>query len=507
MARNSPQTTTPSNDNPAGPWVLAVAIAGSAMVFIDGTAVNVALPTLQRELDADAASLQWVVEGYSLVLSAFILIGGALGDRFGRRRTFLRGIALFAGASLLCALSQNMLELNLARALQGLGGAFATPGSLALISASYSVSGRGKGDRDLVRLFVAHRRDRARARRGWLTQTYSWRWVFLINVPIAIFVIVAGLRHVPESRDEHAPRQVDLRGALFATSGLGLLTFGLIRLQGGNADRVRILASAAGVAVLALFVFYESRVKDPMIPLDVFRNRTFTAANVYTLFLYAAMGGSLFFVPFDLQYVQGYSPLEAGAALLPFVAIMFLSSRWSGGLVERIGARTPLIAGALLAAAGLVAYGLSGGGGSYWLTFFPATIIFGCGAALFVAPLTTTVMDALSTDRSGIASGINNAVSRVAGVLAIAVLGIVLINAFYASFDRRIAREDACAGYERGVAREPRSPHDARGSAGNGAERSGAGRKSTARGVCRAASAKPCSRARRSASSRRASRH
>ncbi len=382
-----------------------------------------------------------MVEGYSLVLSAFILIGGALGDRFGRRRAFLGGIALFAGASLLCALSQNMLELNLARALQGLGGAFATPGSLALISASYSVSGRGKaigtwsGFSSLTAAIGP-------VLGGWLTQTYSWRWVFLINVPIAIFVIVAGMRHVPESRDEHAPRQVDLRGALFATSGLGLLTFGLIRLQGGNADRVGILASAAGVAVLALFAFYESRVKDPMIPLDVFRNRTFTAANVYTLFLYAAMGGSLFFVPFDLQYVQGYSPLEAGAALLPFVAIMFLSSRWSGGLVERIGARTPLIAGALLAAAGLVAYGLSGGGGSYWLTFFPATIIFGCGAALFVAPLTTTVMDALSTDRSGIASGINNAVSRVAGVLAIAVLGIVLINAFYASFDRRIARED-----------------------------------------------------------------
>lgn len=441
MARNSPQTTTLSKASLGGPWVLVVAIAGSAMVFIDGTAVNVALPSLQRDLNADAASLQWVVEGYSLVLSAFILIGGALGDRFGRRRAFLGGIALFAVASLLCALSQNMLELNLARCLQGLGGAFATPGSLSLISANYPVAGRGKAIGTWSG-FSALTAALGPVLGGWLTQTYSWRWVFLINVPIAIFVIVASMLRVPESRDEHAARRIDLPGALFATSGLGLLTYGLIRLQGSSADRGGIVACAAGIAVLALFAFYESRVKDPMIPLEVFRNRTFAGANLYTLFLYAAMGGSLFFVPFDLQYVQGYSPLEAGAALLPFVAIVFASSRWSGGLVERIGAHVPLVAGALLAAVGLVGFGLSGAGGSYWLTFFPATIVFGCGAALFVAPLTTTVMDALDTERSGIASGINNAVSRVAGVLAIAVLGIVLIGAFYANFDRRLAGAD-----------------------------------------------------------------
>jgi len=420
--------------------VLVVAIAGSAMVFIDGTAVNVALPTLQRELNADAASLQWVVEGYSLVLSAFILIGGALGDRFGRRLTFLLGVGLFAGASLLCALSQNMVELNVARCLQGLGGAFATPGSLALISAAYAGPGRGKA----IGTWSGFSSLTAAAGPllgGWLTQTYSWRWVFLINVPVALFIVVASLLHVPESRDAHASQRVDLLGALLATSGLGLITYGLISLQGSSQNTAPLLACAAGVALSALFVFYESRVTGPMVPLDIFKNRVFSGANIYTLFLYAAIGGSLFFVPFDLQYVQGYTPLEAGAALLPFVAIVFLSSRWSGGLVERIGARLPLMLGALIAAAGLVAFAFTGIDRSYWISFFPATVIFGCGAALFVAPLTTTVMDALSTERSGIASGVNNAVARVAGVLAIAILGIVLIGNFYTGFDRTIAHE------------------------------------------------------------------
>ena len=417
--------------------MLVVAIAGSGMVFIDGTAVNVALPTLQRDLNADAASLQWVVEGYSLVLSAFILIGGALGDRFGRRLTFLLGVALFAEASLLCALSQSMLELNLARALQGLGGAFATPGSLALISAAYDGPGRGKAIGTWSG-FSSLTAAVGPLLGGWLTQTYSWRWVFLINVPVALFIVVASLLHVPESRDAHAAKRVDVLGAVLATSGLGLITYGLISLQAASGNGAALLACAAGVAISGLFVFYESRVKDPMVPLDIFRNRTFSGANAYTLFLYAAIGGSLFFVPFDLQYVQGYTPLEAGAALLPFVAIMFLSSRWSGGLVDRIGARLPLIVGALVAAAGLVAYAFTGTDRSYWTTFFPATVIFGCGAALFVAPLTTTVMDALSTERAGIASGVNNAVARVAGVLAIAVLGIVLIGNFYAGFDRTI---------------------------------------------------------------------
>jgi EmrB/QacA subfamily drug resistance transporter len=420
--------------------VLIAAIGGSGMVFIDGTAVNVALPTLQRDLNADAASLQWVVEGYSLVLSAFILIGGALGDRFGRRLMFLLGVGLFAAASLLCALSQNMLELNTARCLQGLGGAFATPGSLALISAAYDGPGRGKaigtwsGFSSLTAAIGP-------LLGGWLTQTYSWRWVFLINVPIALFIIVVSLLRVPESRDAHAAKHVDVLGAVLATSGLGLITYGLISLQGSSENTVALLACAAGVVISGLFVFYESRVPGPMVPLDIFKNRAFSGANFYTLFLYAALGGSLFFVPFDLQYVQGYTPLEAGAALLPFVAIMFVSSRWSGGLVDRIGARLPLIVGASVAAAGLVAYAFTGMDHSYWVSFFPATVIFACGAALFVTPLTTTVMNALPTERAGIASGVNNAVARVAGVLAIAVLGIVLIGNFYAGFDRTIARQ------------------------------------------------------------------
>ena len=409
------------------------------MAFIDANAVNVALPSMQRELQASASDLQWVIEGYSLFLSALILIGGSLGDIFGRRLVFVIGIGLFAAASIVCAAAQTIGQLEVARCVQGVGGALATPGSLALISANFPTEARGRAIGTWSG-FAAMTAALGPVLGGWLAEYASWRYVFLINVPLAIFVVAGALTRVPESRDDGAPRSVDAAGATLATVALGAITYGLIRLQVRASDVSGIVTTVAGVVVLALFVGWERRARQPMIPPHVFANRTFASANVYTFLLYAALGGSLYFVPFDLQNVLGYSPTAAGASMLPFIAIMFAASRWSGGLVVRIGARVPLVAGAVLAGLGFATYAYAGGGGSYWTTFFPAAVILGCGGALFVAPLTTTVMGALEPAHAGIASGINNAVSRVAGLLAIAALGIVLAGVLYARFDRDVAK-------------------------------------------------------------------
>jgi EmrB/QacA subfamily drug resistance transporter len=408
------------------------------MAFIDSTAVNVALPQVQRDLQSDAAGLQWVVEGYALLLSALIMIGGSLGDIFGRRLIFVAGIAIFAFASLGCAAAHSMLVLNLARCVQGAGAALATPGSLALISANFSGPERGRAIGTWSG-FAAITSAIGPLLGGWLAQHASWRYVFVINVPLAVVVIAGSLARVPESRTEGGTRSVDIGGATLATLGLGALTYGLIALQTEPGSKLAVLIALAGVAVLLAFVALERRSPAPMIPVGIFRSRAFTGANIYTLLLYAALGGSLFFVPFDLQNVHAYTPSEAGAALLPFIVIMFAASRWSGGLVASIGARVPLIGGAVIEGIGFLAYAAIGVSGSYWTTFFPAAVLLGIGGALFVAPLTTTVMDSGGTAHAGAASGINNAVSRVAGLLAVAALGIVLANSLYASFDRGVA--------------------------------------------------------------------
>ena len=408
-------------------WVLIAAIVGSAMSFIDGTAVNVALPVLARDLNAGPGPLQWVVEGYSLFLSAGILIGGVLGDRFGRKRVFGIGIGLFATASAACALAPTIDMLVLARCVQGVGGALAAPGSLALISANFPVESRGKAIGTWSG-FSGITTAAGPVLGGWLTQTAGWRWVFAINIPLAVLVLVA-LTRVPESRDPDAPRSLDFAGAGLVTFGLGALVAGCIRLQ----DGVHPLGAglvAAGCVALAAFVYVERHERTPMVRLDLFASRTFSAANVYTLFLYAALGGGLYFVPFILIDVHGYPPAAAGAALLPFIVTMFVASRWSGGLVARIGARIPLTAGAVLCAFAYLAFALPGAGGSYWATFFPAVMLLGCGGVLFVAPLTTVVMSSVPDAHAGLASGINNAVSRTGGLLAIAMLGI-LASTFY----------------------------------------------------------------------------
>ena len=360
--------------NSSGTWALVAAIVGSSMSFIDGTAVNVALPILQRDLGATSADVQWVVEGYSLFLSALILIGGSLGDVFGRRFVYGAGIALFAVASIGCALAPNVEFLIVARCVQGIGGAFATPGSLALISASFSGEARGRaigtwsGFSTITSVIGP-------VLGGWLVQLGSWRWVFIINVPLAAIVLVILVLRVGESRDESASKAIDVLGATLATGGLGALVFGLIRLQGGSLDGLGVVAAALGVAALAGFVVAEKRRAHPMVRLDLFASRRFSAANLYTFLLYAALGGSLYFVPFDLINVQHYAPSAAGAALLPMILIMFTLSRFSGGLVARIGPRLPLAIGAVLAAAGFTIFAFAGVGHSYWATFFPGAIV------------------------------------------------------------------------------------------------------------------------------------
>jgi len=419
-------------------WVLVAAIVGSSMSLIDGSAVNVALPILQRDLHADAAQLQWVVEGYALFLAALILIGGSLGDRFGHRLIFAIGIGVFAAASLVCALAPNVEILVVARCIQGCGGALATPGSLALISANFTGEARGRAIGTWSG-FAAITAAAGPVLGGWLAQTFSWRWVFLINLPLALVVLAVCVFRVPESRDEQASRSLDGIGAALATFGLGTLVFGLIRLQVNIADWIGLATLVVGAVLLAIFALYERRTREPMLPPSLFASRTFTGANIYTFVLYAALGGSLYFLPFTLIDVQHYSPVAAGAAFLPFVFIQFFFSRWSGGLVARIGARTPLVLGAIFAGVAFALFALPGIGGSYWLTYFPASLALGIGGALFVAPLTTAVLDSAPAGHAGIASGVNNAVARTAGLIAVAVLGIVLTAVFDRTFDRRIA--------------------------------------------------------------------
>ncbi|GAC1615891.1 MAG: MFS transporter [Vulcanimicrobiaceae bacterium] len=422
---------------PRATWALVAAIIGSSMSFIDGSAVNVALPVLQRELHATAAASQWVVESYALSLSALILIGGSLGDLFGRKRVYGVGIAVFALASIVCAVAPSVTWLIVGRSVQGVGGALATPGSLALISATYSGEARGRAIgtwSGAAGIFAAL----GPVLGGALVQFGSWRYVFVINVPLAALVLAILVYGVDESRDDTIARRVDVWGAIFATLGLGALVYGLIDLQGAPGP-FAFFAISLGAAALVVFAAIEARGAQPMMPLHLFKTRRFALANAYTFLLYAALGGSLFFVPFDLINVQHYPPSLAGGALLPMIGIMFVFSRMSGGLVARIGARGPLALGATLAASGFLIFANAGVGQSYWSTFFVGSVVLGFGAACFVAPLTTTVMDSLEPAHAGIASGVNNAVSRTAGLVAIAALGIALAGAFAHTLDRTLA--------------------------------------------------------------------
>jgi EmrB/QacA subfamily drug resistance transporter len=423
----------------AGPWILAATILGSSMAFIDGTIVNVAAPKLQSALHASVIDVQWVIEAYGLFLSALILTGGALGDRLGRRLIFLSGVRVFAAASIACGLAPSVQVLVLARSVQGIGAALMVPGSLAIISASFDESSRGQAIGTWSG-FTAITTALGPVLGGWIIERASWRWAFFINVPLAAAVILIALRHVPESRSSQSQR-LDWIAAVLATASLGGIVTGLLESSRlGWRHPLVVGCLLGGVVLLALFLWVEAHVSAPMVSVSLFKSRSFLGANLLTLFLYAAIGIFFFLFPLSLMQVHRYSATAAGAASLPIILLMFAMSRWSGGLAGKYGGKIPLIVGPLIAATGFAVFAAVSGGGNYWKTFFPASLVLGLGMAVTVAPLTTVVMTSVDRDHSGAASGINNAVARLAGVLAIAVFGIVMVKSFAVRVDASLAQ-------------------------------------------------------------------
>jgi EmrB/QacA subfamily drug resistance transporter len=415
---------------PRGRWVLAAAVLGSSMALLDATVVNVALPTIGRDLHTTLAGLQWTVTAYTLTLAGLILLGGSLGDRLGRRRVFVTGVVWFALASALCGLSPDIEVLIAARALQGIGGALLTPGSLAIIQATFLPDDRPRaigawsglgGVAAAIGPFLG----------GWIVGSIGWRWIFLLNLPLAAAVVAVAARHVPETRDPLASGRFDVAGAVLAALALAGITGALIEAPAHGITRAAA-AAAAGVAAGAAFVLLErrrgrpgSRTR-PMLPLDVFASRQFTAVNVVTFLVYGALSGFLFLLVLDLQVVVKFTPLEAGVSLLPSTLILLALSSRAGALAQRIGPRWMMTAGPLITAAGLLLATRIGPGASYLADVLPAVVLFGLGLSATVAPLTATVLASADVRHAGVASGVNNAVARAAGLLAVAGLPLAV---------------------------------------------------------------------------------
>ncbi len=411
--------------SPNGRRVLAATVLGSGLASLDATVVNVALPTIGRDLGGGLSSLQWVVNAYTLTLAGFLLLGGALGDRYGRRRMFLTGITWFTLASALCALAPSAPVLIAFRALQGVGAALLAPGSLAILEATFSREDRATaigawaalgGMMSAVGPFVG----------GWLVESASWRLVFLVNLPFGLAAIWLGARYVPETRDEDAPPGMDIAGAALTAVALTGLVYALTEgPQRGWTAPIVLVCLVGGLASLVAFTVVEARSAHPLVPLEIFRNREFSATNLVTFVVYGALGGSLFLVPIELQRAVGFSPIASGAALLPLTLVMLVGSSRAGRLATRIGPRVPLTIGPIIAGCGVALLARIGPSSGYTSVVLPAVVLFGIGLALTVAPLTATVLAALPDRHAGVASAVNSDVARAAGLIAVAVLPVL----------------------------------------------------------------------------------
>jgi len=411
--------------SPAGRWVLLVTVLGSGLVVLDATVVNVALPAIGQDFGVSLTSLQWIVNAYTLTLAGLLLLGGALGDRYGRRRLFVVGILWFAGASLICGIAPSAPALIVARALQGIGAALLTPGSLAIIETTFHPDDRSAaigawsglgGVMTAIGPVVG----------GYLTTVISWRLIFFINLPLAVVAAWAALRHLPESREADAPGRLDYLGAALAALGLGGFVFAVTAGPVDGWATPPVLATGiGGIIALMSFVVVERSRHHPLVPLEMFRARQFTAANAVTFVIYGALGGALFLLPIQLQRVVGLSPLASGSALIPMTVAMLLLSSFAGRLAQRTGPRRPMTVGAFVAAIGLALLVRVVPGGGYWLTVFPGVVVFGLGLSITVAPLTATVLAAAGPERAGIAAAVNNDVARAAGLVTVATLPLV----------------------------------------------------------------------------------
>jgi EmrB/QacA subfamily drug resistance transporter len=432
VIRNSQLMISPTLNSVTGKWIMVSVILASAMAFIDGTALNVALPSLQKDLNATGIDLFWILNSYLLMLAALILTGGSLGDKLGRKKIFMIGIAIFILGSALCSFSPTVSYLIASRALQGLGGALMIPGSLSIITASFEEErGKAIGTWSAVTTLVTIG---GPILGGTLADAGLWRLIFFINIPIGIASLIILRFKVPESRDEQSDHSIDYLGSIAIVIGLALLTYGFLKIPNVGFNNAQVYISiGTGIIALILFVQIQKTSKHPMVPLHLFKNRTFTGANLLTFFLYSGLFVGMLFLTLNMVQIQRYSQLQAGLSLLPFTALIVMLSRWSGSLADKFGSRQFLIGGPLLVAAGLLLLSFvkhTHGPSDFWLTYFPGIFIFGLGMSITDTPLTSTVMGALPNHYSGTASGINNAVTRISNVFSNAVVGALAVLFF-----------------------------------------------------------------------------